>query len=77
MIRRQYLEQAGRAHAAADAHGDHAQLGAAAAALDQEMAGHARARHAIGMADGDGAAIHIGLGGVQPQPVHARTGRRA
>ena len=46
-------------------------LGAAAAAFDQDMAGQARARHAIGMADGNGAAIHIGLGRIEPQLVHA------
>src|SRR3954471_8923789 len=37
----QYLEQPRRAHAAADAHGDHAILGAAPPPLQQDMAGQA------------------------------------
>src|SRR5579871_3988399 len=57
----QDLEQTGRAHAAADAHGGHAIFCLATAAFDEQMAGHARARHAIGVADGNGAAIHIEL----------------
>src|SRR5690242_13117991 len=59
---RQNFEQAGRTHAAADAHGDHAKSGAAPPAFDQDVPGQARAGHAIGMADGNGAAIHICLG---------------
>src|SRR5262249_44129668 len=42
------FEQAGGAHAASDAHGDDGVLGAAAAAFDQDMAGHARSAHAEG-----------------------------
>src|ERR1700693_6137116 len=53
------LEQAGGAHAAADAHGDDAVFRAAALALDQDVAGHAGTRHAVGMADGDGTALHV------------------
>ncbi len=34
------LEQARRAHAAADAHGHHAVFGTAPLALDEDMAGH-------------------------------------
>src|SRR5689334_20320441 len=57
----QHLEQAGGAHAAADAHGDDGILRLAAAAFDQRVAGQARARHAVGMADRDGAAIDVDL----------------
>src|SRR5438105_13416480 len=56
-----YLEQAGGAHAAADAHGDDRALRLAAAAFDQDMPGHARAAQAVRMPDGDGAAIDIEL----------------
>src|SRR5687768_11035163 len=42
------FEEAGGAHAAADAHGDHDVLRAAALALDQGMAGEARAAHPVG-----------------------------
>src|SRR2546423_9379231 len=54
-----YFKQTGRPHAAADAHGDDGLAGAAPAALDQDMAGHARAAHAIRVADRDGAAVHV------------------
>ena len=53
------LEQPGGTHAAADAHGDHHQLRAAALAFDQRMAHEPRARHAIRMTQRDGAAIHV------------------
>src|SRR6476620_398929 len=59
VLRLMYLEQAGSAHAAADAHGDDGVFGAAAAAFDQHVAGHARAAHAVGMADRDGAAVDV------------------
>src|SRR5881296_3502762 len=55
------LEQAGRAHAAADAHGADDVTGAAALALDQRVADHARAAHAVRMADGDRAAVDVEL----------------
>src|SRR6185295_14444158 len=55
------LEQPRGAHAAADAHGDHHVLRAAAPALDQRVAGEARARHAVGMAERDRAAVHVQL----------------
>src|SRR3954468_18523771 len=57
----QHLEQAGRAHAAADAHRDHGIFRLAATALDQRVAGEACARHAVGMADRDRAAIDVDL----------------
>src|ERR1051325_1863002 len=55
----QNLEQPRRAHAAADTHRHHHVAGAAALALDQGVAGHPRARHAVGMADRDRAAIDV------------------
>src|SRR4029079_11354337 len=55
------LEQAGRAHAAADAHGDDHVLGLAAAALDQGVPGAAGAGHAEGMADRDRTTIDVEL----------------
>src|SRR5262245_29141709 len=55
------LEQAGSAHAAADAHGDDHVLGPAPAAFDQDVAGAARAGHAEGMADRDRAAVDVEL----------------
>src|SRR5580704_7792553 len=65
------LEQSGGAHAAADAHGDDGALGLAPAAFDQDMAGHARAAHAIGMADRDGAPVDVELVGRNAQAVAA------
>src|SRR5579885_441391 len=53
------LEQPGRAHAAADAHGDDAELCLALAPLDQEMAGEPGAGHAVGMAHGDRPAVDV------------------
>lgn len=49
------FEQAGGTLAAADAHGDDDELRAASLALDQRMADQARARDAVGMADGGAA----------------------
>ena len=40
-------------------HGHDAVFRAAPLALDQQMPGHARARHAIGMADGNRAAGYV------------------
>src|SRR5438270_4224878 len=51
------LEQARRAHAAADAHGDDDVFRAPAPPFDERMADEARAGHAVRMADGDGAAV--------------------
>src|SRR5580692_11896435 len=56
-----HLEQTGRAHAAADAHGHHGIFGLAAAALDQGVTGETRAGHAVGVADRDRAAIDVDL----------------
>src|SRR2546425_191058 len=53
------LEQSRRAHAAADAHGADDVARAAALALDERVADHARAAHAVRMADGDGAAVDV------------------
>ena len=50
------FEQTGRAHATAHAHGHHAVLRATALAFDEHVAGHARTRHAEGVANGDRAA---------------------
>src|SRR5579862_9552488 len=55
------LEEARGAHAAADAHGHDDVLGLAPAALDEDMAGAARAGHAEGMADRDRAAVDVQL----------------
>src|ERR1700722_4249042 len=52
-----HLEQAGRALAPADAHGDNHELGAAPPAFDQRMSGQPGAAHAVRMADRDGAAV--------------------
>src|SRR5687768_3987970 len=53
------FEQAGRAHSAADAHRHDDIFGTAPLALDQSVAGQASARHAVRMADRDGAAIDV------------------
>src|SRR5947209_19140335 len=53
------LEQPRGAHAAADAHRHDGMLCAAALALDQNMAGHARPAHAERMPNGDRAAVHV------------------
>src|SRR3990167_3207427 len=55
------LEHPGGAHATADAHRHAHPLGAAALAFDQRVAGQALARHAVGVAHGDGAAVHVEL----------------
>src|SRR5678815_1936947 len=55
----EHLEDAGRAHAATDAHRHHHLLRAATLAFDQRMAGEALAADAVGMADGDRAAIDV------------------
>src|SRR6266566_4453642 len=55
------FEQAGRAHAAADAHRDDDVLRAAALAFDQRVAGEARARDAVRMADRDRTAVDVEL----------------
>src|SRR5262249_23543386 len=55
------LEQAGRAHASADAHRDDGIFRLSAAALDQRVTREPRARHAVRMAHGNGAAIDVDL----------------
>src|SRR4051794_24711134 len=67
----QHLEKPRRAHAAADAHGDDRVLRLAAAAFNQSVAGEARARHAVGMAHRDRAAVDIDLVGVDAELVAA------
>jgi hypothetical protein len=58
---RENFEQSRCAHAAADAHRHDAVFRAAPLAFDQQVAGHARARHAVRVADGDRAARHVEL----------------
>src|SRR5262245_14454313 len=53
------LEETGGAHAAADAHGADDVADAAALALDEGVADHPRAAHAVGVADRDGAAVDV------------------
>src|SRR5262249_33878907 len=55
------------AHAAADAEGGETLLGLAPAHLEQKRHEHAGARRANGMADRDGAAIDVHLGGIKAQ----------
>src|SRR5882762_9795649 len=57
--RSEALEDAGSAHAAADAHGDHAVLRVAALEFSDESGGEFCAGAAQGMAEGDGAAVRI------------------
>src|SRR5947208_1242616 len=56
-----YFEHPGGAHAAANAHRHHHVLRTAAFALDERMAGEARAAHAVGMAERDRPAVDIQL----------------
>src|SRR6185437_13125208 len=63
------LEQTGAALATADAHGHHAPLGLAPAALLQDVAGEPRAGHAERMTDRDRAAIDVVLGRIDAEPV--------
>src|SRR5471032_2596694 len=67
----QDLEQACGAHAAADAHRHDAELRFAPPPFQQQMTGHACARHAIGMADRDRAAIDVELGRIDAERVGA------
>src|ERR1700754_3533277 len=55
------FEETRGAHAAAQAHGDNSIFGLAPPSLDQGVAGKTRTGHAIGMADGDRAAIDVQL----------------
>src|SRR5579872_3888984 len=65
------LEQSCGTHAAADAHGYNSILGLTPAALDQGMAGQTRARHAIGMANRNRAAVDVELFRVDAELVAA------
>src|SRR5213595_2342996 len=65
------LEQPGRAHAAADAHGDDAPALLPPAQLVEQRPGHARAGHAVGVADRDRAPVRVELLGVDAEAVAA------
>src|SRR5690606_4845128 len=67
----EHFEDAGRAHATADAHGHAHAPGAAAFALDERVAGQALARHAVGVAYSDGAAVDVQAVGRNAQLVSA------
>src|ERR1700678_1000129 len=54
-----HLEQPGGTLAAADAHGDHHQLGTAPFAFDERVSGQSRAAHPVGMTDRNGAAVDV------------------
>src|SRR5207302_648858 len=54
-----HLEQRGGSHSAPNAHRHDDVLRAAAASFDQRMAGKARSRHAIRMADRDRATVDV------------------
>src|SRR5215203_187245 len=66
-----HLEQAGGAHAAADAHGADDVFRALAAALDEGVPDHPGSRHAIRVADGDGAAVDVVLCRIDAEAVAA------
>src|SRR5437899_13101093 len=65
------LEQPGRAHAAADAHGDDAPALLPPAQLVEQRPGHARAGHAVGVADRDRAPGRVELRGGDAEAVAA------
>src|SRR5437667_12134155 len=69
LVRR--LDQPGRPHAAADAHGDDAPALLPPAQLVEQRPGHARAGHAVGVADRDRAAVRVELLGVDAEAVPA------
>jgi hypothetical protein len=62
--RSEVLEDAGSAHAAADAHGDHAVAGVAALEFANDGSGQFGAGAAEGVAEGDGATVGIDTSGV-------------
>src|SRR5690349_12683280 len=66
------LEDARRAHAGADAHGHHAVLLLAPAQAVRDRRRADRARRAQRMAERDGAAQRIDLGGIEAEIVHHR-----
>src|SRR5215212_7155959 len=63
----QSFKNSGGAHAAANAHRDHAVASAAAFELAQDGGGQLRARAAEGVAQGDGAAVDVDAFGVEAQ----------
>ena len=65
------FEQSRCAHAAADAHRDDDMTRATPLAFDQRVTGHARAAHAVGMADRDCTAVDVELVIVDAEPVAA------
>src|SRR6476660_5792792 len=65
------LEQASRAHAAADAHRDDDTLDAAGLARDERVPDEPLAGHAVGMSDSDGAAVHVQAVLRNPEPIAA------
>src|SRR2546425_1936302 len=69
LVRR--LEQPGRAHAPADAHGDDAPALLPPAQLVEQRPGHARAGHPVGVPDGDRAAVRVEPLGIDAEPVAA------
>src|SRR3954466_650699 len=71
MVASEHFEQSGSTHAAADAHGDHDELRTAAPAFHERVTGQSRAGHAIGMAERDGAAVHVEAVVGNPEPVAA------
>jgi len=71
-----HFEQAGGAHAAADAHRHHDVAGPAAASFEECVSDHACARHSVGVADGDRSAVDIDLLGVETEEVAAVQGLR-
>src|ERR1035438_6437007 len=67
----EHFEEAGGAHTAADAHGDHDVPGLAATALEQCVPDLAGAGHSVRVADGDGAAVDVQLVRVDLEEVAA------
>src|SRR5438309_4106325 len=65
------LEQPGRTHATADAHGDDAPALLAALQLVQQRAGHPAPGHAVRVSDRDRAAVRVEPRGVDAEAVAA------
>src|SRR5207247_8847027 len=63
------LDQPGRAHAPADAHGDDPPALLPPAQLVEQRPGHARAGHAVRVPDGDRAAVRVEPLGVDAEAV--------
>src|SRR5262245_32185672 len=63
------FEESRGAHAATDAHGDDAPALALALQLEEQRAGHARARHPVRVADRDRAAVRVELLHRDAEPV--------